>query len=63
MARSTNPKSREALSRKFRVATAAAKRQGYSSFKAGSAGAHKRKEIAEAIAREGGVKPRRRRRY
>lgn len=39
------------LSRKFAIATSAAKKQGFKNFKEGSAGAHKRKQIAEAIQR------------
>jgi hypothetical protein len=43
-------KLKEILERKFRIATAQAKREGYKSFKPGSPGDKRRREIAEAIA-------------
>ena len=61
MPRSANKHGRAYMERKMRIATAAAKRAGYSSFKAGSAGAHKREEIAMAMEREHSVPKRKKR--
>jgi phage terminase small subunit len=41
--------------RKFAIATATAKKAGYASFKPGSKGDAKRREIAEAIAKDAKV--------
>ena len=50
------PLSKEDMSRKFAIATAAAKKGGFVSFKKGSAGAEKRKHIAEAVGLRLGMK-------
>jgi len=50
-------KKRMTMGSKMAIATAAAKKKGYKSFKSGSAGDRKRDEIAEAIARENKIVP------
>ena len=66
MARSSSH-SRSYMARKMKIATAQAKKEGYTSFKPGSPGARKREQIATAIEREGSVpkrsKPKRRKGY
>lgn len=44
--------SKAAMRTKFRIATAVAKKQGFKSFKAGSAGDRARRRIAEGIAKK-----------
>ena len=53
MARKSGGRSRRTLSMssKFAIATATAKKQGYSNFSKGSSGYKARKHIAEGIAR------------
>jgi len=53
MARHLNTTKRTPLARKFAIATAAAKKAGFSSFKEGSPGFLKRRQIAEGIAERG----------